>query len=166
MKWARRSRTQEPSEEPQASVDEGLGAETKAEALAKSAATAMKWSDRSRLISDPAELFAGLQSSADELQSVENKAKPEFKGKGNPETDVLSKSITNAMKWNRRSKIKDIVAASQNSSQTEKGMTSGADANATTDALAKLQTAMKWTRRSRGRDTDMQMLDDDEGSVD
>jgi hypothetical protein len=166
MKWARRSRTQEPSEEPQASVDEGLGAETKAEALAKSAATAMKWSDRSRLISDPAQLFAGSQASADELQSVENKAKPEFKGKGNPEYDVLSKSITNAMKWNRRSKVKDIVAASQTSSQTEKGVTSGADANATTDALAKLQTAMKWTRRSRGRDTDMQMLDDDEGSVD
>jgi hypothetical protein len=165
MKWARRSRNQELSEEPQASVDEGLSAETKAEALAKSAATAMKWSDRSRLISNPAELFAGPQASADDVQ-VESKAKPEFKGKGNPEYDVLSKSITNAMKWKRRSKVKDIVAASQTSSQTEKGVTSGADANATTDALAKLQTAMKWTRRSRGRDTDMQMLDDDEGSVD
>ncbi len=79
---------------------------------------------------------------------------------------VKSKSITNAMKWKRRSKVKDIVTASQASSQIDKGVASGADANATTDALAKLQTAMKWTRRSRGRDTDMQMLDDDEESLD
>jgi hypothetical protein len=128
----------------------------------------MKWSNRSRLISDPAELFSGLQASVGEGPSAENKAKPEFKGKANPEFDVLAKSITNAMKWKRRSKVKDIVAASQGSSQTEKGVTSGADANATTDALAKLQTAMKWTRRSRGRDSDYQgqMLDDDEETVD
>jgi hypothetical protein len=160
MKFSRHSRAKNHGElldEPQESEDEAQP-DSENLAKAKAATAAMKWSNRSRLISDPTELFAEPQASVDQTP------KPEFDGKAKPEFEALAKSITTAMKWKRRSKINDVVAAAQGSSQAKKSMTSGADANATSDALAKLQTAMKWTRRSRGS-SEMQMLDDDEETL-